>query len=229
MINEVYNVDCMEFMKDKPDKYFELAIVDPPYGIGDWTQKTENKEKKITKSRFEVKWNDKIPEKKYFDEVLRVSKNQIIWGANYFNCFDKKGGAIVWFKNVKHPNYSKCEIASHSFGVQVNYIDIEWYSLNRSEATIHPCQKPVALYKWLLQNYAKPGDKIVDTHVGSGSHRIASYELGFDFEGTEIDYEIWQAQEDRFKVEKARIDGKFYLPESDLFGDYGETNGKNNT
>lgn len=216
MKNIVHLIDCMEFMKTVPDKYYELAIVDPPYGIGDWTQKTENKNKAVTKSRFKVLWNNKIPEIQYFTEIKRISKNHIIWGANYYNCFTL-GGAIIWYKHTKHPNYSACEIASHSFGVQVKYIDLEWYSLNRNENTIHPCQKPVVLYKWLLENYAKPGDKIFDSHVGSGSSRIACYELGYDFEGCELDPDYHRDQEKRFELEKNKIDNRFYLPENDLF------------
>lgn len=201
MTSTVYNSDCLEAMRQMPDKAFDLAIVDPPYGIGDWTGKTGSKERNVTVSRFggTVDWNDAIPSEDYFAELKRVSKEQIIWGANYYNSFPANGAAIVWYKHTKHPNYSDCEIASYSAGVRVAYISLEWYSLNRSEATFHPCQKPVALYKWLLTNYAKPGDTILDTHLGSGSSRIAAYDLGFDFTAYELDKNYFDAQEKRFQ------------------------------
>jgi site-specific DNA-methyltransferase (adenine-specific) len=221
-LNRVFNIDCNLYMKDIPDKYYELAIVDPPYGIGDFTEQSAKKRGK-TKPIYNVYWNNEIPDENYFSELKRVSKNQIIWGANYYNSFSKLGGAVIWDKGNINPVYSKCEIASLSFQKRVDYINIDWQSgfIRKiyEDKTIHPCQKPVALYKWLLQHYAKPNDKIFDSHVGSGSSRIACYELGFDFEGTELDLDYFNAQEERFKLEKARIDGKFYLPcsEKNLF------------
>jgi len=155
----------MEAMKEMSDNQFDLAIVDPPYGIGNFVQQTGNKRGK------KVNWNDKIPNTEYFTELERVSKEQIIWGANYYNCFNNKGGAIIWNKGVKREtNFSVCEIASYSRLKRVDYIEIKWQNLNRDEKTIHPCQKPVKLYEWLLMNYAKEGDKILDTHLGSGQY-----------------------------------------------------------
>lgn len=201
MQNIVYNQDCMVGMAEFPDKYFDLAIVDPPYGIGDFTHNKKERLYRnniVTATKFKVNWNDKTPSKNYFTELLRVSKNRIIWGANYYNCFEK-GAAIVWFKNTKHPNISLCEIASVSRGVKVDFFHYDWYSLNRCEQTIHPCQKPVALYRWLLEKYAKLGQKILDTHIGSGSIRIACYDFGCELIGYEIDKDYFDAQEKRFQ------------------------------
>jgi len=209
MISEVYNIDCMEGMAKYPDKYFDLAIVDPPYGIGKF-----NMENQVTKNvkKWEYDWNDYIPDKKYFIELERVSKERIIWGANYYNCFNEKGGAIVWFKDVKHPNMSKCEIASYSRLKKVDFYRYDWSNTDKynelKNTDIHPCQKPLALYKWLLTNYAKKGDKILDTHLGSGSSRIAAYDMGFDFVGFELDKDYFDAQEKRFY--EFKMQGKLF-------------------
>lgn len=142
------NCDCMEYMKTVPDKYFELAIVDPPYGIGNFIP--QNLSKNGVKVSDEVKWNDEIPNQNYFDEVVRISKNQIIWGANYYNCFHKLGGALIWHKGNINPVFSQCEIASLSFQKRVDYFHHNWqagFARKKEGETIHPCQKPVALYK----------------------------------------------------------------------------------
>ena len=176
-----------------PDKYFDLAIVDPPYGIGNFTQ-SDRREK-----HGNYKWNETIPDKKYFDELRRVSKERIIWGANYYNCFE--GAAIVWDKLNYHPTMSRCEIASYSGQKCVDYFQYEWHGFvvkREDPNSFHPCAKPISLYKWLLKNYAKEGDKILDTHLGSGSSRIACYDGGFDFVGFEIDKDYFTAQELRF-------------------------------
>jgi len=191
----------MDFMKDLPDKHYDLAIVDPPYGIGDFNMQTSIGNKRGTRKHGHVMWNDNIPNDNYFCEIYRISKKNIIWGANYYNCFS--GGAIIWHKQIGHPNMSKCEIASVSFQKKVDFVSIPWasgfYREIAEDKTIHPCQKPIALYKWLLQNYAKPGQTIFDSHVGSGSLRIACHDLGFDFEGCEIDEDYWEAQEARYQ------------------------------
>jgi site-specific DNA-methyltransferase (adenine-specific) len=224
-MNIVHNCDCMEFMKNIPDKYYELAIVDPPYGIGDFTSDVgvyKNRKEKSVKKYGKVNWNNSIPDNKYFKEIYRISKNQIIWGANYFNCFSQRGGSVIWYKGKINPVFSQCEIASLSFQKRVDYVHIDWqsgFARNKEGETIHPCQKPVELYLWLLKNYIKPGDKIFDSHVGSGSSRCACYELGFDFEGCELDVDYWKAQEERFKIFKAKVDNVYYIPDSenDLF------------
>jgi len=195
-LNKVYNMDCMEGMKDIPDNYFELAIVDPPYGIGRFNH--DGKHGRAVK--WEYDWNNDIPSPGYFEELKRVSREQIIWGANYYNCFSP-GGAIVWYKDTHHPNISKCEIASYSAQRKVDYVRVDWSNTdkyNKLRSTdIHPCQKPVQLYSWLLQHYAKPGDKILDTHVGSGSSIIACLDMGFDYMGFEIDADYFKAMQDR--------------------------------
>lgn len=187
-------------MKQFPDKFFELAIVDPPYGIGNFVQTTGNvRGEKVT-------WNGSIPPDIYFKELERVSKERIIWGANYYNCFNDKGGAIVWYKQVPpESNLSECEIASYSRLKRVGYVHLKWQNINRTETTIHQCQKPVALYKWLLKNYAKTGDKILDTHVGSASSLIACHQMGFEYWGFELDTDYFNAATDRLNKVKAQV------------------------
>ena len=198
----------MELMKRYEDNYFDLAIVDPPYGIGDFRS---TKSKKIHKK---INWNDKIPTKKYFKELTRVSKNQIIWGANYYQENIKSVGRIVHDKTgggkkiIPH-TMSEGDIASHSFGVTIkvfHYVNngnvignkIDW----NNEMRWHPCQKPIALYEWLLMNYAKEGDKILDTHLGSGSIAIACHNLGFELTACEIDKDYYNASIKRIKNHK---------------------------
>ena len=150
---------------------------------------------------WRVGWNNSIPDESYFVELKRVSKNQIIWGANYYNCFNGLNGAIVWNKKVTHPDMSKCEIASVSHYKKVEMIDIEWNGFIKTESgkTIHPCQKPKQLYKWLLTKYAKQGDLILDTHVGSASSLIACEDMGFEYVGFELDEDYYNAAQKRLK------------------------------
>ncbi|KKN10908.1 hypothetical protein LCGC14_1031880 [marine sediment metagenome] len=205
-MNKIYLIDCMDFMKDKPDNFYDLAIVDPPYGIGDFNPPNSlNKYgERVKRNSLKVDWNDTIPNKNYFNEVKRISKNQIIWGANYYNCFTK-GGAIIWHKGKINPILSQCEIASLSFQQKVDYVLIQWQSgfarkqYEKDYNAIHPSQKPVALYKWILKNYAKPGYKLLDTHSGSGSFRIAAYDMGFDLDSCELDKDYFAANEKRFQ------------------------------
>ena len=226
-MNRVYNCDCMDFMKDIPDNYYELGIVDPPYGIGEDGKKNHSRGKLAKPTKYKIKkWDSKIPEKIYFDELFRISKNQIIWGGNYFIDFLKNTSCFIVWDKLNTGDFSDCEIAWTSFNKAIRKFTFMWNGMlqgdmKNKEIRIHPTQKPVALYKWLLQNYAKEGDKIFDSHVGSGSSRIACYELGFNFEGCELDKDYWKDQEKRFKKEKARIDGRFYLSEENnlLFKD----------
>ena len=193
--------DCMDLMREFPDKHFELAIVDPPYGIGNFVQTSGNVRGK------EVLWNNSIPNKSYFDELIRVSRHRIIWGANYYPLVDGRGGAIVWNKRVpRESNMSICEIASYDRLARVDYVDLPWQNEHRKEVMIHPCQKPVALYRWLLHNYAKPGDKILDTHLGSGSIAIACHEKGFDLTGSELDTDYFAAMQKRLAEATAQGD-----------------------
>ena len=202
-MNEVKLIDCMEFMKGIPDKYYELAIVDPPYGIGvnGSVGGSNCGDVKVYKNKG---WDSKPPKKEYFNELFRVSKNQIIWGGNYFlYALNETPCFIVWNKE-NSGNFADCELAWTSFKTATRMFSFRWNgmlqgNMKNKELRIHETQKPVALYKWLLKNYAKPNDKIFDSHVGSGSSRIACYDMGFDFMGCELDPDYWKAQEERFK------------------------------
>jgi site-specific DNA-methyltransferase (adenine-specific) len=193
----------MEYMKGLDDNSFDLAIVDPPYGVGEFCMTSGDGGSKWGK-KWNQDWNKSTPSAEYFYELRRVSVNRVIWGANYYNSFSDKGGAIVWYKSVRHPNMSKCEIASVSSHKKVEYIDIVWQNVNRPTSPIHPCEKPVKLYEWLLKNYAKEGDRILDTHLGSGSSAIAAHYGGFDFVGTEIDKDYYESACRRFDNETAQ-------------------------
>ena len=217
-MNKVHLIDCMEFMKGIPDKYYELAIVDPPYGIGA-DKKNSNASKACKKSASESiyygkqEWDSNVPSEDYFIELFRISKNQIIWGVNYYPYSFLSGGRIYWDKKVTMPTYSNGELAYCSMLNSIKCFEYTWHgmiqeNMHNKEYRIHPTQKPVALYKWLLKNYAKPGDKIFDSHVGSGSIRIACHDMGFDFEGCEIDKDYWEAQEERYNT---------YISQQDLF------------
>ena len=209
MTIELLNMDCMDYLRDCEDNAFDLAIVDPPYGIGNWIQTTGN----VSPNFENVDWNDSSPDGLYFDEVRRVSKEWIIWGANYYNCFDQKGGSLIWHKQIPEgSNFSECEIASISMKKSVDYCSIAWPSgfyrqIAKNEGNqIHPCQKPVKLYKWILEKYAKEGDRILDTHLGSGSSAIAAHYGQFDFVGIEIDEDYYKAACERFEKETAQLD-----------------------
>lgn len=166
--------DCMDYMKDIPDKYFDIAIVDPPYGL---PKDSSNGRGKLKNRIFNgnIEHWDVAPDKSYFDELFRVSKNQIIWGGNYFDLPPTRG-FVIWDKKQPFPNFSRCEYAWMSFQVPSKIFEFD----NRTSDKIHPTQKPIKLYEWLLINYAKQGDKILDTHGGSFSHAIACYDLGFE-------------------------------------------------
>lgn len=174
----------MELMSRYPDGYFNLAIVDPPYGIGADDKNSTNKKqskKSASKSKDygDQKWDDAIPTEDYFAELKRVSKKQIIWGANYFNL---QGGRLFWDKGVTMPSYSQGELAYLSWLQKIDYIKITWHGMlqhdmKNKEIRIHPTQKPVKLYEWLLMNYAKQGDKILDTHLGSASIALAVHNV----------------------------------------------------
>lgn len=210
MISEAYNMDCMEYMRTIPDKWFELAVVDPPYQGDDAIDIADNKKGKQASKRGKYKMFDNIaPDDEYFFELQRVSKNQIVWGGNFFGLC---GGAIVWQKNGTV--FGEAELAICSTHKSVRIFEYTWngmlqQNMKDKEHRIHPTQKPVALYKWLLANYAKPGDKILDTHLGSGSSRIAAYDMGFDFYATELDKDYFEAQEKRFNNFKSQLKLEF--------------------
>lgn len=196
-INVAYNMDCMEAMRKMPDKCFDLAVVDPPYGI---SITDSGRLRKYNAN--EKRWDDSAPSEEYFRELLRVSKNQIIWGGNYFNLPPCRG-FVIWDKQQPEDiSFASCEFAWSSFDVSARTF---YYSALRSkESRIHPTQKPTALYAWIFQHYAKPGDKILDTHLGSGSSRIAAYDAGLDFVGYEIDKDYFDKQEERFAAHTAQ-------------------------
>lgn len=179
MISDVKNIDCLEGMAKFPDKFFDLAIVDPPYGMPkDSTHCRGKLKNRIMNNGGVEKW-DVPPTKEYFGELFRVSKNQIIWGGNYF-ALPGSRGFVIWDKEQPFENFSAAEYAWISFQTVSKIFRLPT-TRTGDIIKIHPTQKPVALYKWVLTNYAKPGDKILDTHLGSGSSRIAAHDLGFDF------------------------------------------------
>ena len=195
-----YLGDCMDWMQAAADKAYDLAIVDPPYGIGTFSQNHG-----LVKDSYD--WNNKIPDKEYFMELKRISDNQIIWGANYYNTFWGKGGAIIWHKENPHPDMSSCEIASNSIEKQVRYYNKRWFGFvgTQNKETNHPCEKPIALYRWLLKNYAKAGQRIFDSHGGSFSSAVACYIEGFDLDICEIDAEYFEAAIKRFRQATQQI------------------------
>lgn len=193
--SEVFNEDCMIGMRRYPDKYFDLAVVDPPYGIG-------ISKNPIRQAHEAKKWDNKKPGKEYFKQLFRVSKNQIIWGGNYFELPPHKN-FLIWDKEQPE-NFSlaMCEMAWSSFDEPAKMFK---RSVLLEKGKIHPTQKPVALYLWIFKRYAKPGDKILDTHLGSGSSRIAAYEQELDFVGFELDKQYFQAEEERFSAYTSQL------------------------
>lgn len=208
--SEVFLADCMEIMSRYPDNYFELAIIDPPYGIGE-NGSSNHTRGKLADARVYKPFaglDKEPPSQEYFDEILRVSKNQIVFGANHFisrlpydsSCW------IVWDKDNGTTDFADCELAWTSFKTAVRRFRWRWQgmlqqNMKNKDQRIHPTQKPIDLYLWLLTNYAKQGDKILDTHLGSGSSRIAAHRLGFDFVGCEIDKDYFDAAQLRFERE----------------------------
>ena len=214
-LNEFYNMDCMEGMKQFPDKYFELAIVDPPYGIKVFSSKNMSCSYLARSKDYKpFTGGDKVPpDKNYFNELFRVSKNQIIWGANHFISAVPLNSScwIVWDKENGKNDFADCELAWTSFSKAVRKFTFRWQgmlqgNMKEKEIRTHPTQKPEALYKWILTNYAKKGDKILDTHVGSASSLIACHELGFDYIGFELDSEYFNMASDRLNQAIAQVD-----------------------
>jgi len=210
---ELYNEDCMELMKRYPDNHFDLAIVDPPYGIGaskgTWGSSNFGKIKDYGKKE----WDKSIPKDEYFQHLMRVSKNQIIWGGNYFY-LQPSSCWIVWDK-INSADFADCELAWTSFNTAVRKFEFRWNGMlqgdmKNKEVRIHPTQKPVALYKWLLTNYAKQGDKILDTHGGSMSIALACHDLGFDLVLSELDKEYFENGKKR--LDNHRAQGSLFEP-----------------
>lgn len=215
------NIDCMEYMRGLPDKAFELAIVDPPYGIGlGFSDAHEQKRGGGKKGgHLQKEWNNSVPDIRYFKELIRVSEKHIIWGANYYrDSLSLFGQGVIVHDKKPTPfiasTYSHADIAftncqnritifSHQWSGNVQNGRMNTQGINNYdrglEKRIHPTQKPVALYKWLLHNYAKPGDRILDTHGGSGSSAIAAHDMGFDMVWMELDADYYAAACKRFK------------------------------
>lgn len=209
-----YNMDCMEGMKQFPDKYFDLAITDPPYGIGQSGDKNHTRTKLAKAKDYKSFYGNDIqpPTKEYFDELMRVSKNQIIWGGNHFisNIPYNSHCWIVWDKENGENDFADCELAWTSFDSAVRIFRFRWAgmlqgNMKNKEFRIHPTQKPVALYEWILGKYANDGDIILDTHVGSGSSLIACRNTNHKFVGFEIDEEYYKLAKKRLDAEVAQM------------------------
>lgn len=208
-------MDCIEFMQSVPDKFYDLAIVDPPYGIGEDGSKNIKRTGGVAKPKNYKSFagNDlQSPELIYFQQLKRISNNQIIWGANHFiskipfnsSCW------IVWDKDNGETDFADCELAYTSFKSAVRKFKFTWNGMRQEnmknkEIRLHPTQKPVKLYEWLLMNYAKEGDKILDTHGGSQSSRIACYNLGFELDIIELDKDYFDAGNKRFEQHKKQL------------------------
>jgi len=212
---ELHNCDCMEYMATLPENAFDLAIVDPPYGIGvnkgghslagNGDFKGGNFKVKATKYEG-GEWDNERPTKEYFDELRRISKNQIVWGGNYFaDLLPASSCWVVWDKDNGTSYQADCELAWTSFDTAVRKYKWRWWGLlqedmKNKQKRIHPTEKPIQLYKWLLKNYAKEGDKILDTHLGSGSIAIACHDLNFDLVGCELDKDYFEAASKRLEL-----------------------------
>ena len=217
----LYNADCMEIMKSFKDKQFDLALVDPPYGLG--ADKAQNaaaaqREKANGKSKAgrgwkaykETDWDNEIPSAEYWQELMRVSKNQIAWGGNYFTEYlEPKMGWIVWNKMQRDFSLADGELAWTSFDKAMRIFDMSRGEAlaknNKTGGRFHPTQKPVQLYKWILNKYSKAGDTILDTHLGSGSSAIAAHDGGFEFTGIELDEEYYNAAKERLILHQRQL------------------------
>ena len=214
-VSEVFNLDCMAGMSKYPDKYFDLAVVDPPYGIGEDGHKGIKRGSEGYRKAYRsfIGGDKQAPDRAYFEELKRVSKNQIIFGSNHF--IENISGAnsscwIVWDKQNGATDFADCELAYTSFKTAVRIFRFRWNGFMQGdmknwENRIHPTQKPVALYSWIFEKYAKPGDKILDTHLGSASSRIAAHRAGLDFVGFELDEYYFNAGNTRFEEETAQM------------------------
>lgn len=193
----LYHADCMEFMADKPDNCYDLAIVDPPYGLERYKKKDGGNSKKIKSFGDKDKeWNNTKPNKMYFDELFRISKYQIIWGCNNF-VLPISEYFIVWDKKQMMPSFARCELAWTNKNIPAKIC--EQRTIESEYNKIHPTQKPKELYRWLLKNYAKKGDKILDTHGGSMSIAIACHDMGFDLDLCELDKDYFEAGKARYE------------------------------
>jgi site-specific DNA-methyltransferase (adenine-specific) len=206
-IREVFNEDNMIGMARYPDKFFDLAIVDPPYGIGEAGKNMASRHH--SQRKYKVKnWDSEPPPIEYFSELRRVSKNQIIWGANHFiSRIPIDSSCWLFWNKDRYGDFADGELAWTSFKTALRMYKFTWDGFRKQiqEDRFHPTQKPTNLYKWILQSYAQPGYKILDTHMGSQSSRIAAYQMGFDYYGWEIDKEYFEAGNKRFIEQTAQL------------------------
>ena len=199
--NKVYLEDCTEALKRFSDGYFDIAVVDPPYGIGANKMQLGNGKRKIY--RGEADWDNAIPAAEYWAELFRVSKNQIVWGGNYMTEYLKPTSAwLFWDKGTGENDFADGELAWTSYNGALRKITKSWVGANAKDGLerIHPTQKPIYLYDWIFNRFAKEGNLILDTHVGSGSSRIAAHKNKLHFVGFEIDKGYFEAQEKRFNA-----------------------------
>lgn len=216
----MYRGDCMEYLRTCRDKSFDLAIVDPPYGIGENGDRNASRTKLAAAKDYKSFAGGDLapPDTEYFRELVRVSKHQIVWGANHFIQNLPFGSPcwIVWDKVTGASDFADCELAYTSFPTAVRKFKFQWAGMlqgdmKNKEHRIHPTQKPVKLYEWLMTNYAKPGQRVLDTHLGSGSSAIAANSLGMEFVGCELDPDYFRAACAR--IEEAHAQGQLFAPE----------------
>lgn len=217
MTNIVYNMDCMVGMREYPNKYFDLAVVDPPYFSGPERRAyygSNVSTTRVQRTYYPVTKSWDVPSLKYFKELFRISERWIVWGCNYYDIVFPSHGRIIWDKCNGSSSFSDCEIAATNCHESVRLFRYLWNGMlqgksikegyiqqgdkRKNEVRIHPTQKPMNLYRWVYQKYAKPGYKILDTHVGSGTSRRAAYEAGLDFIGYEIDPVYFRRQEEAY-------------------------------
>ena len=200
IFSQVTNEDCMALMARYPDKYFELAVVDPPYGLGESVVNSGGRFKRYFNKNGN--WDINIPDENYFNELFRISENQIIWGGNYFGLPPNKHFIIWDKKQPENVSFAMAEYAWSSFDKVAKMYKTRTQG---QEQRFYPTQKPIALYDWIFKNYAKPTDKILDTHLGSGPSRIAAYKNKLHFTACELDKDYFESQEKRFKTFKSQL------------------------
>ena len=208
MISQVTNEDCMALMARYPDKHFDLAVVDPPYGIGEANEKRMQSRHHSQKKYKGGVWDNNSPSIEYFNELIRCSKNQIIWGANHFiSKIPYDSSCWIYWDKDRYGDFADGELAWTSFKTAVRKFKFTWdgFRKQQPEIRVHPTQKPVALYDWIFNNYAKPNDLILDTHLGSGSSRIAAYKNKLNFVACELDKDYYEGEEKRFQTFKSQL------------------------
>ena len=224
MTHNIHNTDCMELMRSFPDKYFDLSVVDPPYGIKADTKnngKHSDRHEKTSLAKIntykKTNWDNETPNEDYFNELKRVSKKQIIWGANFFGLI---GGMLYWHKNVTMPTYSSGELAWLSWLQKIDFVNITWHgmlqhNIKDKEQRVHPTQKPVKLYDWIFKNYLPNGGKVLDTHGGSMSSVISAIKAGnIEMTCSELDEDYFKAAKERILTFQSQLD--IFAPPADI-------------